>query len=243
MKFKHSILIITIICILATGLGIYLLGGIEQQQLQTLLQKLGLWAPIFYILLYTIGTILILPSTPLNLSGGAIFGIWWGTLWTTIAAVTAAVVAFYYSRTIGRDWIAEKLQGRIAALDAEMQQGGLFYMFAIRLLPIIPYGMVNFAAGLTSISFQDYFMGTILGTIPGILPFVMMGAGLKAITQGDILPLMCALALTGMLVAGATWYRRRRQSPVQNLTELEGQSTINHQRSTINNQQSTKHRL
>ena len=236
MKFKHSILIITIICILATGLGIYLLGGMEPQQLQTLLQKLGIWAPIIYILLYTIGTILILPSTPLNLSGGAIFGVWWGTLWTTVAAVAAAVVAFYYSRTIGRDWIAKKFKGHITVIDAEMQQGGLFYMFAIRLLPIIPYGMVNLAAGLTSISFRDYFMGTILGTLPGILPFVMMGSGLKAITQGDILPLMCALALTGMLVAGATWYRRRRQSPVQNLTELEGQSTIN-------NQQSTKHRL
>ena len=236
MKFKQSILIITIICIIATALGIYLLGGIEQQQLQTLLQKLGIWAPIIYILLYTIGTILILPSTPLNLSGGAIFGVWWGTLWTTVAAVAAAMVAFYYSRTIGRDWIAAKFKGRITAIDAEIQQGGLFYMFAIRLLPIIPYGIVNFAAGLTSISFRDYFLGTILGTLPGILPFVMIGSGLKAITQGDILPLMCALALTGMLVAGATWYRRRRQSPIQNLTELEGQSTIN-------NQQSTKHRL
>jgi uncharacterized membrane protein YdjX (TVP38/TMEM64 family) len=221
LKFKHSIVIITIICIFATALGIYLLGGVDRQQLQTSLERLGIWAPIIYILLYTIGTILILPSTPLNLSGGAIFGIWWGTLWTTVAALIAAVVAFYYSRTIGRDWIAAKFKGAIAVIDAEMQQGGLFYLFAIRLLPIIPYGIVNFAAGLTSISFRDYFLGTIVGTLPGILPFVMMGSGLKAMTQGDIFPLMCALALTGMLVAGATWYRRHRQSPVEDLTRVE----------------------
>ena len=225
MRFKHSIVIITIICLIATAVGIYLLGGVDRIQLQTSLKTLGVWAPIIYILLYTIGTILILPSTPLNLSGGAIFGVWWGTLWTAVAAVTAAVVAFYYSRTIGRGWIGTKFKGSIAVIDAEMQQGGLFYLFAIRLLPIIPYGIVNFAAGLTSISFRDYFLGTIVGTLPGILPFVMMGSGLKAITQGDIFPLMCASALTGMLVAGATWYRRRRQSPVQNLTELERQST------------------
>lgn len=221
MKFKNSVIIITIICIIATGLGIFLLGGIDQKELQNLLTKLGIWAPIIYILLYTIGTILILPSTPLNISGGAIFGIWWGTLWTTLAAIMAAVICFYYSRNIGRELIAKKFGDRIAVIDAEMQQGGLFYMFAIRLLPIIPYGIVNFAAGLTSITFKDYLIGTLLGTLPGILPFVMMGSGLKSVTQGDILPLMCALALTGMLVGGATWYRRHRQSPIEDLVKVE----------------------
>jgi uncharacterized membrane protein YdjX (TVP38/TMEM64 family) len=76
-------------------------------------------------------------------------------------------------------------------MDAEMRQGGLFYMFAIRLLPIIPYGLVNFAAGLTSIRFRDYLIGTILGTVPGVLPFVMLGSsGLQAMRTGDILPLL-----------------------------------------------------
>lgn len=224
MKTKNVLLLITIICIVATGLGVFLLGGIDQQQLQNILKKLGVWAPIIYILFYTIGTILILPSTPLNLSGGAIFGIWWGTLWTTLAAIIAAVIAFYYSRTIGREFIAHKFAKKIVAIDAEMQQGGLFYMFAIRLLPIIPYGIVNFAAGLTSISFRDYFTGTILGTLPGILPFVMMGSGLKSITQGDILPLMVALGLTSTLIGGATWYRRRRQSPIKDLAEIENKN-------------------
>lgn len=221
MKIKNSLLIITIICIIATGLGIFLLGGIDQQELQNYLKKLGIWAPVIYIFLYIIGTILILPSTPLNLSGGAIFGIWWGTVWTTIAAIIAAIIAFYYSRTIGRDLIAHRMEKSITTINAEMQQGGLFYMFAIRLLPIIPYGIVNFAAGLTSISFRDYIIGTMLGTLPGILPFVMMGSGLKSVTQGDILPFMGALALTGILVGGATWYRRHRRSPIEDLTKIE----------------------
>ena len=213
LKLKSSIFLLTIICIVATGVGIYLLGGIDQEKLQEWLQQLGIWAPIIYISLYTLGTLLILPSTPLNLTGGAIFGIWWGTLWTTVAAVVAAVVAFAFTRSIGRELIAKKLAGRWEAIDAEIHQGGLFYMFAIRLLPIIPYGLVNFTAGLTSIRYRDYLAGTILGTVPGVLPFVMMGAGLQALSQGKILPLMFALALTGMLVGGATWYRRRRQNP------------------------------
>lgn len=222
MKVKNGVLILTIICIVATALGIYLLGGIDQEQLQRWLKQAGIWAPITYIVLYTVGTILILPSTPLNLSGGAIFGPWLGTLWTSIAAVIAAIVAFAFTRTVGRDVVAKKFAGRWEAMDAEIRQGGLFYMFAVRLLPIIPYGLVNFAAGLTSIRFRDYLVGTLLGTIPGVLPFVLMGSsGLKALKTGDVMPLMGALALTGLLVGGATWYRRRRSDPRKALQERE----------------------
>jgi uncharacterized membrane protein YdjX (TVP38/TMEM64 family) len=206
---KTTILAIALFCIIATVAGIYLLGGINQQQLQLWLQQMGMWAPIIYIVVYAIATIFILPSTPLNLSGGAIFGSVWGTVWTSIAAVLAAVLSFGFSRTIGRKFIEQKLAGRWQSLDREMEQGGFFYMFAIRLLPLIPYGMVNFAAGLTSIKFRDYFFGTLLGTVPGILPFVMMGAGLTALKQGNVFPILVALALIGMLVGTATWYRRR----------------------------------
>jgi uncharacterized membrane protein YdjX (TVP38/TMEM64 family) len=209
MKSKTTILAIALFCIIATVAGIYLLGGINQQQLQLWLQQMGIWAPIIYILVYAIATIFILPSTPLNLSGGAIFGSVWGTVWTSIAAVLAAVLSFGFSRTIGRKVVEQKLAGKWQSLDREMEQGGFFYMFAIRLLPLIPYGMVNFAAGLTSIKFRDYFFGTLLGTVPGILPFVMMGAGLTALKQGNVLPILVALALIGMLVGTATWYRRR----------------------------------
>lgn len=224
MKFKNGIFLITVFCIVVTGLAVYLLGGIDPKQLQVWLDRAGIWAPLIYIVLYTVATILVLPSTALNLTGGAIFGPWLGTLWTSVAAIIAAVVAFAFTRTIGRDVIAQRLAGRWQAMDAEIRQGGLFYMFAIRLLPIIPYGLVNFAAGLTSIRFRDYLLGTVLGTVPGILPFVMLGSsGLQAMRTGNILPLMGSLGLIGLLVGGATWYRRRRQSPQQALAEKERQ--------------------
>jgi uncharacterized membrane protein YdjX (TVP38/TMEM64 family) len=209
VKSKTTIIAIGLFCIIATIIGVVLLGGVNQKELQLWLQQMGVWAPILYILVYVIATICILPSTPLNLTGGAIFGSVWGTIWTSIAAILAAVLSFGFSRTIGRKLVAEKLAGKWESIDREMHQGGFFYMFAIRLLPLIPYGLVNFAAGLTSIKFRDYFLGTLLGTVPGILPFVMMGAGLTALKQGDILPLLVGLALTGMLVGTATWYRRR----------------------------------
>ncbi len=229
LNFKSGIFLLTVFCIVVTGAGVYLLGGINPAQLQTWLKQAGNWAPIIYIVLYTVATILVLPSTPLNLTGGVIFGPWLGTLWTSIAAVIAAVVAFAFTRTVGREIIAQRLAGRWQAMDAEMCQGGLFYMFAIRLLPIIPYGLVNFAAGLTSVRFRDYLLGTILGTVPGVLPFVMLGSSVQAMRTGDVLPLVGALALIGVLVGGATWYRRRRQSPQRALEENERQRQRQHE--------------
>ena len=212
-KLKNSIVLLSIICVIATGIGVVMIGGVDRQQLQIWLETVGIFAPVIYIVLYTVGTLLILPSTPLNLTGGAIFGVWWGTLWTTIAALVAAIAAFAFTRTVGRELVNRRLAGRWQAVDAEIRQGGLFYLFAIRLLPIIPYGIVNFVAGLTSIKFRDYLIGTLLGTLPGILPFVMLGAGITELSQGKIIPLMSACDLTGILVGGATWYRRRRRVP------------------------------
>jgi uncharacterized membrane protein YdjX (TVP38/TMEM64 family) len=218
---KKSLIIILFLCLVFTGIGVYLLGGIDRQSIEFWLERMGIFAPLVYIIVYIICTILIVPSTPLNMSGGAIFGLVWGTIWTTLAAVLAAIIAFIFTRTIGKDFALEKMAGRWEAIDAEIRQGGLFYIFAIRLLPLIPYGIVNFAAGLGSISFRDYFIGTLLGTVPGIVPFVALGSGIEALKSGDILPFICALALTGLLISAATWYRRYRRSPVEDLKKAD----------------------
>lgn len=207
---KIFLFLLFIVSLVATGVAAFLMGGISPDRLQLLLNQTGVWTPLIYIAIYVLATVLILPSTALNLTAGAIFGLWWGTLWTSIAAIIAAVVSFSFTRTVGRDVVALKLGRNFREMDDRLQQGGLFYMFALRLLPIIPYGLVNFTAGLTSIKFRDYFLGTLLGTIPGILPFVMLGSfGLRAIQTGEILPLLGALSLIALLVAAATWYQRK----------------------------------
>ncbi|MEH2285538.1 MAG: TVP38/TMEM64 family protein [Nostoc sp.] len=230
-NLKAGIIVLTVICVIATGIAVYLLGGIEPAQIQALLKSSGIWAPVIYIALYVVATMLVLPSTVLNLTGGAIFGPWLGTVWTSVAAVIAAIIAFVFTRTIGRQTVAKRLAGRWQAMDAEVRRGGLFYMFAIRLVPIMPYGLVNFVAGLTSIGFKDYVLGTTLGTVPSVLPFVLLGSsGLKAVNTGDFLPLVLALGLTGTLVAGSTWYRHRRTFPkkaVQRLKESDSSDYIN----------------
>jgi uncharacterized membrane protein YdjX (TVP38/TMEM64 family) len=214
MKFKTGAIIIFLVCVLATIGMFWYLGGVDIDALQKWLRQWGWWAPALYVVLYIIATMLVLPSTALNLTGGALFGPWLGLLWTSVGAILAAIMAFIFSRTIGREAVARRLAGRWQAMDAEVKRGGRFYMFALRLLPAMPYGLVNFAAGLTSISFKDYLIGTTLGTVPGILPFVWLGSsGVRAVKTGDVWPLLAALSLLALLVMGSTWYRQQRLRP------------------------------
>jgi uncharacterized membrane protein YdjX (TVP38/TMEM64 family) len=177
--------LLAVVCLLLTWLSVHALGGYKPAQLQTLIQKVGVWGPLGYIALYAVGTLALLPSTPLNISGGLLFGPGWGIVWTSVGAVVAAAIAFLFSRTVGRPTMEKRLAGRWQTMDAEIHRGGLFYMFAIRLIPVMPYGIVNFAAGLTSIRFRDFLIGTILGTVPSVLPFVLVGSSsFKALTTG-----------------------------------------------------------
>jgi uncharacterized membrane protein YdjX (TVP38/TMEM64 family) len=208
---QHQLwILLAIACLALTWLGVRLLGAYKPEQLQALIRQTGAWGPLCYVLLYCVGTLMLLPSTPLNLSGGVLFGPWLGIVWTSVGAVAAAAIAFYFSRTIGRPAMEKRLAGRWQTMDAKIHQGGLFYMFAIRLIPVMPYGIVNFAAGLTSIRFRDYLLGTALGTVPSVLPFVLIGSSsFNAFSTGNLWPLLGALGLTGVLVFFSTWFRGR----------------------------------
>jgi uncharacterized membrane protein YdjX (TVP38/TMEM64 family) len=209
-KQQIAWILLAIACLLITWLSIHALGSYKPEQLQTLIRRAGFWGPLCYVALYAFGTLALLPSTPLNISGGLLFGPWLGIVWTSVGAVVAAAIAFLFSRTIGRPVMEKRLAGRWQVMDAEIHRGGLFYMFAIRLIPVMPYGIVNFAAGLTSIRFRDYLMGTTLGTVPSVLPFVLIGSSsFKALSTGNLWPLLGALGLTGALVLFSTWFKAR----------------------------------
>lgn len=205
-------ILLAVVCLLLTWLSVRAMGGYTPKQLQAIIHRAGIWGPLTYIALYAVGTLALLPSTPLNISGGLLFGPGWGILWTSVGAVVAAAIAFLFSRTVGRPMMEKRLAGRWQTMDAEIRRGGLFYMFAIRLIPVMPYGIVNFAAGLTSIRFRDFTIGTTLGTVPSVLPFVLVGSSsFKALTTGNLLPLLEALGLTGVLVLFSTWFRAKRR--------------------------------
>lgn len=215
MQMKTLFFLVLFAAAALTVIFVYQFRHVEVEELRSLIKSTGSIAPLVYILLYSLSTLLFLPSTPLNLMGGILFGVLWGTLWTGIAAFVVAIVSFVFAREYAAAWVHQrfsKLGKSWHSFDQELQEGGVPYLFALRLLPILPYGLVNLGAGLTSIRYQDYIVGTLLGTIPGIFPFVWLGSlGIQAVSTGEMLPLLLPLITIGLLVGGATWYQRHRQ--------------------------------
>ncbi len=211
---KRTLIVLVFLLVVTTAIALYLIADIDADRVEAWLNAWGIWAPIAYVAAYAIATILLLPSTPLNLAGGALFGLWGGTLWSSIGAIGAALLTFGFARTIGRDWVASRLAGQWEAIDADIRRSGLLYLFAIRLLPILPYGFVNLAAGLTAVTWRDYTIGTSIGTVLGLLPFIAIGSSGRDLMQGgSIWGLILALTLVASLIIGAVWYRQRRSPP------------------------------
>ncbi len=211
---KKLVIIFTFICVVMTAVILYFMADIDSEKLSIWLAQQGKLAPIIYTLLYIIGTILLLPSTPLNISGGVLFGLYQGTLWSSLGAIIAALITFGFTRTIGRDLVAQKLGDKWKAVEADIHHQGFLYLFAIRLLPILPYGIVNLVAGLTPVTWRDYTLATIFGTILGLMPFIAIGSyGMDAVQGKSIWGLMSAIVSVILFILVAIWYRRRRKPP------------------------------
>ena len=206
---KKALYFLILFSIAAVAAIFYGVGKSELLALQSQISATGFWAPLIYIFVYALATAFILPSTVLNLAGGALFGVCWGMLWTSLAAIGSAIFTFWVTRLWVRRWIQNHLNQRFKLLDKEISNGGFGYLFAVRLLPVIPYGIVNYSAGMTSVAFRDYLTSTTLGTVLGLLPFVLLGdSGVEAMTTGQAWRILLPMTLVGCLIIGATWSKR-----------------------------------
>ncbi|MDA0328876.1 MAG: TVP38/TMEM64 family protein [Gemmatimonadetes bacterium] len=140
-------------------------------------------APALYILIYAAATALAIPGSILTLAGGAMFGLFWGTLYTTLAANLGANAAFAVARYLGRGGI-ERLAGpRLKALDRATETHGFRGLLTLRLVPAVPFNALNFGAGLTVIPWATYATATAIGIFPGTVVYTMFADALLAGSQ------------------------------------------------------------
>lgn len=176
-------------------------------QIQDIVRDAGIWGYVIFVIAYAIATLLILPVTAFNIAGGALYGGVEGLLLTSLGALVSALLGFILARSLKFASDDE----RWAKISQNLVAGGLAYSFASRLLPIIPYGVVSFAAGLSPIDRRDYLLGTLLGTPLGIAPFVFLGStGVQMGTSHDVLPLLASSMGLAVLIAVGTWYKSSR---------------------------------
>ena len=137
-----------------------------------------------FIVVYIVQTVLSLPGAGiLSLAAGAVFGVVRGALYVSIGATTGATLAFLVSRYLFRDAIQKKFSSRLETMNRELEHSGFNYLLFLRLVPIFPFFLINLAAGLTKIPLRTFFLGTIIGMIPGNFVFCNAGASLATITK------------------------------------------------------------
>ena len=139
--------------------------------------SLGWLAPVAFIVIYNIGTLLFIPGSLLTLKGGCLFGFLWGSIYVLIAATIGATFAFLVGRYISRDWVCKQIGNKpnFQAIDKAVAKNGLKIVFLTRLSPIFPFNLLNYAFGVTQVSLKDYILGSV-GMIPGTAMYVYMGS-------------------------------------------------------------------
>ena len=129
------------------------------------------------MVIYIIATVAFLPGSILTLAGGAIFGLFWGSIYVFFGATIGATFAFLVGRYLARGWISKKIAGnqKFAAVDNAVGKEGFKIVFLTRLSPVFPFNLLNYSLGVTGVSLKDYVLASV-GMIPGTIMYVYFGS-------------------------------------------------------------------
>ncbi len=185
MKLHKSkiLLLITIVLFIATffyfDLGHYLTLSYfksKQNEFQIFYEQNPIGMLGAYFVIYVVATALSIPgATVLTLSAGALFGFWTGTLLVSFASTIGATAAFLIARYFLRDYVQAKFAQRLKGLNEGVRKDGSFYLFTLRLVPVVPFFVINLGMGLTPISVGRFFWVSQLGMILGTAVYVNAG--------------------------------------------------------------------
>jgi uncharacterized membrane protein YdjX (TVP38/TMEM64 family) len=146
------------------------------QQFAAWVQSLGIWGPVVFVLGYAAATVAFAPGSVLTLAAGALFGLVYGTIYTLAGATLGASLAFLVARYVARRAVERKIAGnqRFQAIDRAVGREGFKIVALLRLSPVFPFNLLNYALGLTRVRFWDYFAASV-AMLPGTLLYVYYG--------------------------------------------------------------------
>ncbi|GAA4855239.1 FAD-dependent oxidoreductase [Luteimonas vadosa] len=220
--------ILLLVVVVAAALALYFGGGSEYLTLARMQSLLGtarayvdanpLGAALGFGAIYIIVTALSLPgATLLTLFCGAVFGLWQGLLIASFASSIGATLAMLVSRYVLRDSVRARFGERLKRIDAGIEREGGFYLFALRLVPVFPFFVINLAMGLTAIRAWTFYWVSQLGMLAGTFVYVNAGRELGELESlsGILSPgLLLAFAALGLLPLVARkaldWLRARK---------------------------------
>lgn len=185
------------------------------EKFKTLIHQMGMWGPLLFMLIYILLTVLVFPVTLLTVASGALFGPVWGTLYSLTAATIGASFAFLLSRYIAADMIKQRAGKTLKRLIDGVNHEGWYFVAFVRLVPLFPFNLVNFAFGLTSIKLLPYVITTYICMLPGAFAYTYLGyvAGSAAMghTENLIKNILLSIAVLAVIAFIPKLFMRYRK--------------------------------
>jgi uncharacterized membrane protein YdjX (TVP38/TMEM64 family) len=158
-------------------------GTLDPLALATLLRAHPA-APLVFLALHIVASLTFVPRSLLGFAAGIVFGVWWGLLWAALGSVVGAVAGFLIARYVHAGLFERVRWSRFTALLERAERGGWRKVALIRLFPVIPHSLANYAMGLTRLRLADYALGSLLGQLPLTIATVEAGAAGERALRG-----------------------------------------------------------
>ncbi|SDG66795.1 Uncharacterized membrane protein YdjX, TVP38/TMEM64 family, SNARE-associated domain [Lentzea fradiae] len=174
-------------------------------ELRALVDGAGEAAPLVFVAVCAAGTAVFFPKPVLATAAGLLFGVGWGSALAVAGFTAGAMIAFGVARWLGRETVAGWLGERLAVLERVFARRGVEATLVVRLLPVVPFTLANYGAGVTSVKAAHFALGTALGLVPSTVLAAVLGDALSDLGSPRSL---VALALWGVLAAVGVWWGR-----------------------------------
>lgn len=190
------------------------LGVIDPRVLFFFIKDYPVMAPVLYGIFYALMVASLVPTLPMNLGSGVLWGPWLGGVIAVLSAGIGASLAFFVSRYLVHDFVANKFKNRMwLRLKEEIEKSDWKIIAFTRMNPIFPFGIVSYFFGLTPVSFWRHFITTILSIIPGAFAFSFLGSAIGDIVlrseDSNILRIILLISLGATLLVAIRIYAKR----------------------------------
>ena len=216
MRLRRALprLVLALLLAAAIAWGVSHRQDLDVPAVEAAIRDMGALAPLAYMALYVVATVLFLPGSILSLAAGVLFGPVWGAAYALIGATLGATLAFLIARYVASDWVAAKAGGRLKQLIAGVEAEGWRFVAFVRLVPLFPFNLLNYALGLTRIRLRDYVLASLICMAPGAVAYTYLGyAGREALAGNEaaIRYGLIALALLAVVAFLPRLVRRLRR--------------------------------
>ena len=214
---------VALVLVAGITLAVIFRDALDVAALETWVNDAGVAGPIVFMLIYILGTVFFLPGSVLTLAGGALFGPVWGTFYNLTAATIGAIISFIAARYLAHDWVEKKTGGRLKSLKQGVEGEGWKFVAFVRLVPLFPFNLLNYALGLTKIKLSHYSIATYVCMLPGAIAYTYIGYVGREALAGDeavIQKVMIGIALLAIVSFLPSLISKLRAKPMASIEEL-----------------------